>query len=257
MAASRPLCARANRGDLERRERLAVPALASVALAALVFEEDDLLAKALLEDLGFDGHALHRRLAHLDAAAVVREQQRTKCHLGPSGTNELLDAKGFPFGDPVLLSSRCDDGVHVANLSERRSLESRARVSSAGWGLPSVFPSVFVDDEVYGRTGEGGRRGRGLLLQHDPGRAVAVVGIADLARFEAFLFEQFAGGAQAHPGQLRNRLLRGGAFRQHRMYRAAFGELRPRERALLSDRARGVLPILTFDGEREQKATAL
>ena len=94
----------ADRGDLQRRERLAVALLAAVALAALVLEDDDLLAQALLDNLGLDRDAADRRLADLDAAAVVGEQQGPERDLRAGGTDELLDAKGLPFADTILLS---------------------------------------------------------------------------------------------------------------------------------------------------------
>src|SRR6185503_12560235 len=104
--------ARADRGDLQRRERLAVALLAAVALAALVLEDDDLLGQALIDDLGLDRDALDRRLPDDDAAAVVGEQQRPEGHLRTGPTFELLDAKGLPLGHSVLLSSGRNDGVH-------------------------------------------------------------------------------------------------------------------------------------------------
>ena len=66
-------------------ERLPVARLAAVALAALVLEDDDLLAEPLLDDLGLDRDAGDGRLADLDPAAVVGEQERPERHLGAGG----------------------------------------------------------------------------------------------------------------------------------------------------------------------------
>src|SRR3982750_3758571 len=106
------LCACADRRDLQRRERLAVTLRAAVALAALVLEDDDLLRQALIDDLGLDRDALDRRLADLYAAAVVGEQQRPERDLRTGAAGELLDAKGLPLADTVLLTPGRNDGVH-------------------------------------------------------------------------------------------------------------------------------------------------
>jgi hypothetical protein len=82
-----------------------VPALAAVALPALVLEEDDLLAEPLLDDLGLDRDALDGGLAHLHAAAVVGEQERPEGHLGAGRPHELLHAQGFTLADAVLFST--------------------------------------------------------------------------------------------------------------------------------------------------------
>src|SRR5579863_8944580 len=118
---------RANRGDLQRREGLAVARLAAIALAALVLEDDDLLPQALLQDLGLDRDARHGRAAHLDLAGVVSEQQRAEGDLRARRTVELLDAQGLPLGDAILFSTRCDDGVH----DERKASRAPALKGSA------------------------------------------------------------------------------------------------------------------------------
>ena len=79
--------------------------LAAVALAALVLEDDDLLAEPLLDDLGLDGDAGDGRLADLDPAAVVGEQERPEGHLGAGRPHELLHAQGFTLADAVLFST--------------------------------------------------------------------------------------------------------------------------------------------------------
>src|SRR5579862_7493530 len=114
---------RANRGDLQRREGLTVAGLAAVALAALVLEDDDLLAEALLEDLGLDGDAGDRGTTHLDLAGVVGEQQRAEGDLRAGRADELLHAEGLSLGDSILFSTRRDDGVH-----ETKALQASAVV---------------------------------------------------------------------------------------------------------------------------------
>ena len=81
------------------------PALAAVALAALVLEEDDLLAEPLLDDLGLDGHAGDGRLTDLDAAAVIGEQERPERSAWSRRPLELLHAQGFTLADAVLFST--------------------------------------------------------------------------------------------------------------------------------------------------------
>src|SRR5262245_54354155 len=99
-------------GDLEGREGLAVSRLAAVALAALVLEDGDLLAQALLDDLGLDLDAGHLGLADRDAARVVGEEQGVEGELAASRARELLDAQELALGDAVLLSTSLNHGVH-------------------------------------------------------------------------------------------------------------------------------------------------
>src|SRR6266403_3672949 len=113
------LGARADGGDLQRRERLAMPTLAAVALPALVLEEDDLLRQALLDDLGLDRHAGHRGPADRDVAAVVGEEQRPERNLRSGRTDELLHAHGLTLADAILFTTRFDDGVHQGTASKR------------------------------------------------------------------------------------------------------------------------------------------
>src|SRR5438132_589560 len=98
--------------------------LASVGLPALVLEDDDLLAAAMLDDLGIDRDARDHRLADANVAAVVGEQERVEVHLRARGPDQLFDAQGFTLRDTILLSTSLNDGVHEERCppGERGSL---------------------------------------------------------------------------------------------------------------------------------------
>src|SRR3954465_7081770 len=99
MASLLVLGGRADGGDLHRGEGLPVTGLAAVALPALVLEDDDLLAQAVLDDLGLDGHAADRGTADGDVPSVVSHEERSERELRPGGAGELLDTKGLPLAD--------------------------------------------------------------------------------------------------------------------------------------------------------------
>src|ERR1700678_1767720 len=91
-------------GDFEGGERLPVAGLAAVVLAAAELEDDELLAEALADDLGFDLGAADERLAELDARALAHEEHAVEGDRVAHAARELLDPDLLPGGDPVLLS---------------------------------------------------------------------------------------------------------------------------------------------------------
>src|SRR5882757_6166632 len=106
--------------------------LAAVGLATLVLEDDDLLAQALLDDLGLDPHPRDQWPPHGDVAAIVGDEQWLEAELVPGGSRELFHAQGFPLGHAVLFASGLDHGVHeLCSSSEPANLEDGGRVSRA------------------------------------------------------------------------------------------------------------------------------
>src|SRR3569832_791431 len=122
-----------DRGDLQRGERLAMTGLAAVRLAALVLEDGDLLAAALLDDLGIDRDPGDPRLSDAHVATVVGEQLRVERELRARVTLELFDPQCLALLDAILLSTSLNDGVHGTGAlqAKRGSLGRRSLLSSA------------------------------------------------------------------------------------------------------------------------------
>src|SRR5215217_2549078 len=93
-------------------EPLPVALLPAVVLAALVLEDDDLLAPAVAQHLGRDGGAIEHRGAQLDGVAVGAEEDLLELD-GLAGLRiHRLDANGLARLGPVLVAAEADDGVH-------------------------------------------------------------------------------------------------------------------------------------------------
>src|SRR5262249_21702972 len=93
-----------------RRQRLTVTAAASVVLATLLLEDEDLLVAELGDDLAPDRDALDQWRADPDRVAAG-EQHLGELDRAAGLAVELLDADERPGLDPVLLASGADDGV--------------------------------------------------------------------------------------------------------------------------------------------------
>src|SRR5688572_2948700 len=104
-----------DRLDLDRRELLAVTGPTNVVLATTKLEDDELVAEALLDDLGRDLRPRHRRSSDRHVLALARsdEQHLVKRDLGARVAFELLDPEGLAGLCPVLLAACLDHRVHV------------------------------------------------------------------------------------------------------------------------------------------------
>src|SRR4051812_16394303 len=117
MSHGSPSSAEADVVDAHLGEPLPVPLLAAVVLAALVLEDDDLLAPAVAKHLGRHGGATHQRRAHLDVVAVRAEENVLEAHgLARLGVHRL-DADGLARLGAVLVAADAGDGVHVVRYS--------------------------------------------------------------------------------------------------------------------------------------------
>ena len=109
------------------------PCLAAIALPALVLEDDDLLAQALLDDLRLDRDALDGRLADLDVAAVVGEQQRSEGHLRTRLPASFSTRRVSPSATRYCFPPDAMTAyMNQVPRWKRRSLESEAPLSSEG-----------------------------------------------------------------------------------------------------------------------------
>src|SRR3982750_462195 len=88
-------------------------ALAQVVLAAAEFDDDFLLALAVLLDDAGNLAALEQRSADLDVVTVADEQDFAEFHRGAGLCIELLHLEDGAVLDPILFAARGDDRVHL------------------------------------------------------------------------------------------------------------------------------------------------
>src|SRR5215218_3281593 len=107
---------------------LPVTLLPAVVLAALVLEDDDLLAAAVADHLGRDGGAVEHGGAHPDVVAVCAEEDLLELHGLARLHIHRLDADGLARLGAVLVAALADDRVHgFPRLSLARSVIARKR----------------------------------------------------------------------------------------------------------------------------------
>src|SRR5215472_4707012 len=94
--------------DSEPRELLAVPLLAAVAGLRLVLEDDDLVAFAVLDDLGHDLGARDHRRADGNVRALADHQHLGELDCLTRRSRERLDVERLAFAHGVLLSAAAD-----------------------------------------------------------------------------------------------------------------------------------------------------
>src|SRR5205823_12877808 len=84
-----------------------------VVLPALLLEDDDLVAAGLAKHRGHDRSALDRRRAELGVVAADQQHLMERDFVLIDRAEDVaLDADRLPFSDPILLSTRPNDGVH-------------------------------------------------------------------------------------------------------------------------------------------------
>ena len=84
-----------------------------VVLAALLLENNDLLAAILAEDRGPDRRAGDKRSADLRLISANHQHFAERDFVLVGRAEDVaFDAKELAFGDAVLLSTGTDDGVH-------------------------------------------------------------------------------------------------------------------------------------------------
>lgn len=96
--------------DLNFRVSLPVALFALVLFAALLFEDDDLVAATVLDDRGGDARALDRGRARLEAV-VGGDDERFEFDRLAGLLVEQGDAHGLALRDAELFAARPDDCV--------------------------------------------------------------------------------------------------------------------------------------------------
>src|SRR3972149_10309955 len=116
---------------------LAVAGLPAVLLALLELEDVDLLAPGLGHDLREHPGAGQGRLADLHRAAIGHEQDPVQVHLAAHLSRDALPHPDGPGLDPVLFSTRFDDGVHG------HSFPFGAALNQEGWAASAIRNPQF------------------------------------------------------------------------------------------------------------------
>ena len=87
------------------------------ALLGTIGQDVELLALAVLDDLGDNGSALNNGSANLDRALLANGENLIEGDFGISLSVQLLDVNDVADLDAVLLATGFDNCVHVENLS--------------------------------------------------------------------------------------------------------------------------------------------
>src|ERR1700753_1125128 len=105
-------------------------ALAMRVLAALLLEGDDLLALALLDDLGGHGGALDQRRAMLRRVAA-QHQDFAQGDRAAGVADQLFDLQDVVLGHFVLLAAGADNREHDLKSLKKRVFPPDARLAGA------------------------------------------------------------------------------------------------------------------------------
>ena len=108
-------------GDAHDRQILTMAVLAAIVLAALLLEDDDLVATRLLEHLGGDERASDAGLAEGRDGAVVKRENVGEIDVVAGVGQQLLDDDDVILGDFILLAAGTDDREHIEILFFQRS----------------------------------------------------------------------------------------------------------------------------------------
>ena len=117
-------------GDAQDREVLAVAVLAAVVVAALLLEDQHLVALALGDDGGADAGAADERRADGDLVAVAEHQHLAELDDLAGVAGQALDLDHVVRGDLVLLAAGADDCEHL-DIAEQCAKGMRGRSGPA------------------------------------------------------------------------------------------------------------------------------
>src|SRR6185437_2049347 len=101
--------------DFHRGERLTMAARDFVLSAALVLQDETLVATSMRNDFACDFGFAGARSGHDFFAVLVDGQYLIKRHFAADFSVELFDPHRFPGRDAVLLASTANHGVHESS----------------------------------------------------------------------------------------------------------------------------------------------
>src|SRR5690348_1316856 len=104
--------------DFHRGERLAMAARDFVLSAALVFQDETLVAASMRNDFAGDFGFPGGRAGDDFLAVIVDGQYLIERHFATDFTVELFNAHRLPGRDAVLLASTANHGVHESSKAE-------------------------------------------------------------------------------------------------------------------------------------------
>src|SRR5215471_1086228 len=125
----------------DARELVAVTAPAAILAAALELEDADLLTAPVLDDLGGDHRALHRRLAHRDLLAVADQQHVVELEARAGLAREPRNVEDLVGRDLRLDAGDVHDRVHEMTLSSRDSVPELGSAVRGRSGVPGLQPT--------------------------------------------------------------------------------------------------------------------
>jgi hypothetical protein len=105
--------------------RLTVAMLATISFAALIFEDDDLFALALLDDVSFDDSTFNDRLSDLHILTVREHQYLIKSNLSSNVADQFFNAQNVALLNFILLASSGYDSIHGVSSRLTQTLKKQ------------------------------------------------------------------------------------------------------------------------------------
>ena len=110
---------------------------ASTVLLCAIGDDVQLLALAILDDLGRDGSALNNGSANLDRTLLADSENLIKLHFGVSFNVQLFDVDDVALLHAVLLTAGNNDCVHLFHSFSLYSLVVKADPYSGPFQAPT------------------------------------------------------------------------------------------------------------------------
>jgi hypothetical protein len=102
--------------DLDPRQLSPMPNGPMVAFAASIFERDDLFVFELFQDFPGNFGSFDERGSGGKTIAVTVQNHLAECNLVAGRSREFFDSNGISRANPILLTSRPNNGVRHGDL---------------------------------------------------------------------------------------------------------------------------------------------